>query len=89
MRDRKETENTLEDAVIEFLDCYEKTRREKIDGDFVKWESVKERIAVKLINKEWNREPKRGQDREYRSSSEGDKGEEGDKDYDSDIKSGN
>lgn len=53
---QKGNENTLEDAVIEFLDCYEKTRREKIDGDFVKWESVKERIAVKLINKEWNRE---------------------------------
>lgn len=29
------------------------------------------------------------QNREYRSSSEGDKGEEGDNDYDSDIKSGN
>ena len=30
-----------------------------------------------------------GQDREYRSSSEGDKGKEGDNDYDIDIKSGN
>lgn len=53
---QKENENTLEDAVIEFMDCYEKTRGEKIDGDFFEWERVKERIAVKLINKEWNRE---------------------------------
>lgn len=53
---QRETKSTLENAVIQFLDCYEKTRREDMDRDFLGWENVKERIAVKLINKEWNRE---------------------------------
>lgn len=58
MYDRQRKDGaTMKQAVDEFVECYQLAKRENVPEDFLQnWEDIKDKIIIKVINAEWNKE---------------------------------